>query len=137
VAPQGEWQHKPESELQKKKHPANPKPTPECNPQAGLVPPPRASRFMIFDQLHRQNHADRPEGTRPLKTTIFPAPRHTLARTFAAQLAALVSDKCVSGHRLSLPSFEIEPKLKFDFSRGSLPAILLFKGAKYKNRRDT
>ena len=74
--------------LQKKKHPADKKPTPDDDSQAGLVPPPRARRFMIFDHLRRQNHADRPEGTRPLKTADFPAPRHTLARTVAASLAA-------------------------------------------------
>ena len=56
--------------------------------RAGLVPLPGARRFMIFDHLRRQNHTDQPEGTRSLKRIIFPAPRHTLARTVAAQLAA-------------------------------------------------
>jgi len=107
----------------KKVTPAEPKPTLECNPQAGLVPRSRAMALLVFDQLRHQIQKQPPEGTRPLKTIIFPVVRHTLARTFAASLAALVSDKCVSGHQLSLPFFEVEPKPISGFSREPLPAV--------------
>jgi len=62
--------------------------------------------FTIFSPRRRQIHPQQHERheARPA-TKLFPPPRHTLARTFAASLAALVSDKCVTGNQLSLPAF--------------------------------
>jgi len=100
--------------------------------QAGLVPPPKARRFMIFNQRHRQNHADRPEGTRPLKTAIFPAPRHTIEEAFADAFPAISGRNGVSGCQPAWPFFEAEPKPGCGFSRKSRPTGLLFKNVIYR-----
>ena len=106
----GRWPHKEitspnPKQTSKKETPRRTKINARMRPASGPGAAPRARRFMVFHQLRLQNHHQQPEGTRPLITVIFPVVRHTLARTFAVQLAALVSDKCVPGHPLSLPSF--------------------------------